>query len=74
MCSRYPFTIEGFLERMEAFLLNSNKNSLTLEELGQFEQSLLVESQANSKAAAVIKESSVPKFNRDVYYIHYFIL
>lgn len=40
LCNRYPQTILEFLGRLEAFLMNSNVQSLTLDQVGAFEQSL----------------------------------
>lgn len=40
LCNRYPQTAMEFLGRLEAYLMNSNVQSLTLDLIGQFEQSL----------------------------------
>ena len=40
LCNRYPQTISEFLGRLEAFLMNSNTQTLTLDQVGSFEQSL----------------------------------
>lgn len=40
LCNRYPQTIMEFLGRLEAFLMNSNVQTLSLDLVGSFEQSL----------------------------------
>ena len=45
MCIRYPQPMLEFLGHLEAFLMNANHSTMTLELLGQFEQHLHKESQ-----------------------------
>lgn len=40
LLSRYPQTTVEFLSKLEAFLMNTHHSALTLELIGQFEQSL----------------------------------
>ena len=42
--NQYALTASQFLEELDAFLLNNHKESLTLDLLGKFQQSLFLKS------------------------------
>jgi hypothetical protein len=49
LCNRYNFGLDVFLGQLEAFVMNSNTTSVTLENIGEFERTLHQESQQVKK-------------------------
>ena len=65
LCANYNHSIAEFLPKLEAFMLNCDDASLSIDKMGQFEQSLYAE--ARSKPHVVEKKNDNKNEKKKVY-------
>ena len=65
LCANYNHSISEFLPKLEAFMLNCDDSSLSIDKIGQFEQSLYAE--ARSRPHVVEKKNDNKYEKKKVY-------
>lgn len=55
LCNRYNHTIPDFLIKLEAFVMNANLTDISIDTIGQFDQSLYKESRIKSTDSNIAK-------------------